>query len=1426
MPKADAESQRKQGTTMNEPGVAVTTLEDAIHELQNTESGGDGMWFEDLVQRVAPLIPWWEITAIDKPEPDDGIDAIATTRDGGKIPIQAKAESAALAGRRVTSFLSKTLGDDRWNVRWVVTRTDIHAQLRDKLESHGDQSCPVRIKVMDEELGHALDHWRAAMQPVDPRTPMQDKAVAAAIDGLDSIRGARHPGWNSESARGKVVMPCGTGKTRVGWRLADVLCGRLDRPADGLTVVLAPSIGLVRQLQREWKGLSSEYDTEIDTLCVCSKTTPSTPTQRRLLESASAFDAQRDVSLADDPTLDLSGLSRVHLSGDVQQTPAGISEWLREKVNSGVRRVVFSTYQSAHHTAAGLRDAGMIADLLIADEAHRTAGIKPKRKSDEERVKNFTVCHRDADMPARNRVYMTATPRSLIRGATRTTSKHELVSMDDEATFGPDLFRLSYSEAVGEKFLTDYRIIAVVPPASSTEIAQEMARRRTRTARAAARKTSAKRSGKAKRSASLKRNSESLALRKLAYGMVLAGGVEQPDGTRREIKSSIAFCNRIDHSEDLSEDLDHEQVREWLREQAATETDGEGSNYRLFHRDASSRLDKREEALNALRTATAAEPVGVTNVGIFGEGIDTPALDAVAFIEARKSPVDVMQAVGRAMRLSSNKDFGYIVVPLEIPLGKDPEAWLESRQNDDGYKELAQILVALRAHDGRIEDSLEELLQVHMPADEDEYENLVTIRTPEGYTHAIVTCGHGEIEDLLKRKPKTKSPLEMLRETANVRLVEKTDTVDKPPAAAFGIDGRKTAKPLMAPIDVDGAFTREEENEPFTLRPPIEKIERVLEEAIAAGRKKPTITLRAPRGRSLKKKGSKGTTAPTGNQPAQLRLMTEISERGDTLKMRILENSGLQGGTRRDFNMLAEIVRSAARKLRADNLEETLATKLQLLKPDRNDAPRADGCTVTALLLTTAALVQARLEKVGTVHFDDHALTIERIATAGNASGKLMVAFDEILSTDYKPVFEPARDLLRHLTYEVRKTENLNDAVRGIATSARDIADNYAEMGADYAGELFNRVMGDQKSDGAYFTRPLAGTLLAGLAIGATDAQLEALEELRVLDPACGSGTLLTSWLQEIKHAVGGDPDEQQELHRKMVEENLVGLDVNETSLQLAGSQMIIGDPEAAYEKMHLYAMKYARDSRVQFAPAGSLELLGEDAILARLPEHKGDEPRQRGLVSSIEAEQEHDDKKRDGPHPTVVDKNIRRRVLRTDVVLTNPPFVTRDKLGAKFGTELQHQVRRRIDDLERGVVVLNPEYDDFCEGKTTGPLYALLGLLTMNHEHGVLGMVIPTAGLMVPSGEVERQILARELDIRWVVTCHEAGNGNISQSGITESLVIGTRRRRESQGETQAPTTFVSLRHFPRDIEEAVLYPFPIIALIRQAERRGRHIY
>ena len=160
----------------------------------------------------------------------------------------------------------------------------------------------------------------------------------------------------------------------------------------------------------------------------------------------------------------------------------------------------------------------------------------------------------------------------------------------------------------------------------------------------------------------------------------------------------------------------------WLR----ANSDGQPINkYTLEHLDAGSGIMARDSAKEKLMNASKESPFGVLNVGIFGEGTDAPSLSAVAFLEARKSPIDVVQAVGRAMRTAPDKELGYIICPILIPPDVNPEDWLLTSNMEDGWRELGQILLAMRAHDQRIEDELADLLHLYLPSEPETEESII-----------------------------------------------------------------------------------------------------------------------------------------------------------------------------------------------------------------------------------------------------------------------------------------------------------------------------------------------------------------------------------------------------------------------------------------------------------------------------------------------------------------------------------------------------------------------------------------------------------------------------------------------------------------------------------------------------------------------------
>src|SRR5699024_1748662 len=88
----------------------------------------------------------------------------------------------------------------------------------------------------------------------------------------------------------------------------------------------------------------------------------------------------------------------------------------------------------------------------------------------------------------------------------------------------------------------------------------------------------------------------------------------------------------------------------------------------------------------------------LSNARCLSEGVDVPALDSVIFFNPRNSMVDVVQSVGRVMRKSPGKDYGYIVLPVAIRPGVPPAEALHDSKHCRG---LWPVLHGLRAHDDR-----------------------------------------------------------------------------------------------------------------------------------------------------------------------------------------------------------------------------------------------------------------------------------------------------------------------------------------------------------------------------------------------------------------------------------------------------------------------------------------------------------------------------------------------------------------------------------------------------------------------------------------------------------------------------------------------------------------------------------------------------
>ena len=164
------------------------------------------------------------------------------------------------------------------------------------------------------------------------------------------------------------------------------------------------------------------------------------------------------------------------------------------------------------------------------------------------------------------------------------------------------------------------------------------------------------------------------------------------------MRRAVAFCQKIEDSKNITGSFNSSTAL--YRESLPEERRAQMVTVASRHIDGSMGAPERDELLGWLKAPLAenGECRMLTNVRCLSEGVDVPTLDAVLFLSARNSEVDVVQSVGRVMRKAPGKKYGYIIIPIVIPSDVDPARALDDNER---YKVVWSVLNALRAHDDR-----------------------------------------------------------------------------------------------------------------------------------------------------------------------------------------------------------------------------------------------------------------------------------------------------------------------------------------------------------------------------------------------------------------------------------------------------------------------------------------------------------------------------------------------------------------------------------------------------------------------------------------------------------------------------------------------------------------------------------------------------
>ena len=486
---------------------------------------------------------------------------------------------------------------------------------------------------------------------------------------------------------------------------------------------------------------------------------------------------------------------------------------------------------------------------------------------------------------------------------------------------------------------------------------------------------------------------------------------------------------------------------------------------------------------------------------------------------------------------------------------------------------------------------------------------------------------------------------------------------------------------------------------------------------------------------------------------------------------KVVASSGLGRPGQVTADDIARSVGLAARRMEDDAvLLESLRQALDLAGVRDKEVS-----TTAALLLCNACLLHWRLKNESPAFEGLPDLTeIGRSQTPAEA---LAEAWDEILGKDYAPVFRPALSIIENSP----SFDSLKGPAQILAECAVNISDTVAELGYDHAGPLYHKILGSAESDCAFYTNNISALMLAGLAL---DPDLvdwsdwEQATSLRILNPACGTGTLLMAALKTIKDRMAEvkttTPEQVRQAHKRLVEHSIRGLDINYQATQLAASNLTLGAPTVDYEAMHIHTMRHGPQPDGSVA-LGSLELL---------PEAVG----HRRQLSLVEHVKQADVSTRASAVAKVPD------IKDIDVLLMNPPFTNKGKRNTKYAADVAERVRQREAQIKSNVLDADPRAAAVIESNSISTYFTPLADALVGKDHGTLAKIVPTTAFASTSGQQERRFLASRFHIELVVTSHDPKRPNFSENtSIHESLLICRRTT-----ELHRPTSFIALSRIP----------------------------
>lgn len=594
------------------------------------------------------------------PKQDLGVDLVARYRDSGALTaVQAKYYRGKVGKATINSYVAELNKNYYADGLFVATTDDWNKNAEATLDDGSKHI--TRIGLSD--LKHSSFDWSQF------HFGNATKAISASHKQPRSYQNeaiAKTVAYFANHERGKLIMAPGTGKTFTSLKIAEAMA-KHEHKQDYFVLYLVPSIQLLSQTLFSWN----------------SDVTPTTNLVSFAVTSDRNASKQRTYSNDDDSDMNIQDI------GFPASTSANklTANFAALKPTSGHRiTVIFSTYQSIEviHQAQELGYPEF--DLIIADEAHRTTGSHAAN----EEAGVFTKVLNNQVVRARHRLYQTATPKIYSHDTKKKGQEENIIiaSMDDPDIYGEEIFRLGFGDAVAKGILTDYKVEvlavdeAVIQRDLQSSIATENGL-----------------------------NIDDIGKIIGVWNAMMKRESFSDKVTGAPMQRAIAFASVIDNqrghgagkvgSKQIAQEFNH-VVNEYL----GTDT-SHNFHVDVKHVDGSMNALQKKDAIDWLAADLPDDEARVlSNVKFLTEGIDVPNLDAIIFFAPKRSQIDIVQAVGRIMRKYKDKEYGYIILPVVVPSGQDPDTVLDDNKT---YQAVWQVLNALRSIDERFEASVNKL---------------------------------------------------------------------------------------------------------------------------------------------------------------------------------------------------------------------------------------------------------------------------------------------------------------------------------------------------------------------------------------------------------------------------------------------------------------------------------------------------------------------------------------------------------------------------------------------------------------------------------------------------------------------------------------------------------------------------------------------